>query len=95
MLKRGDISYKYSIAIPKDAPILATLREEDKQIRKGDVFECIQHVVMEDGSVAYVKGKKYASEIDDCITDESHEDTHYWNVIEDSNYNWWDYFKRL
>ena len=71
------------------------VREEDNQIHKGDVFECIQHVVMDDGSVAYVKGKKYASEIDNCITDESHEEYHGWSVIEDSDYNWWDYFKRI
>jgi hypothetical protein len=72
-----------------------SVREEDKKIHKGDVFECVEHVVMEDGSVAYVKGKKYASEVDNCITDESHEEYHYWNVIEDSDYNWWHYFKRI
>lgn len=67
----------------------------DKQIRKGDVFECIQHVILDDGSVAYVKGKVYASEKDDCITDETHEDNHYWNVQEDEDDNWWHYFKRI
>jgi hypothetical protein len=72
-----------------------SVREEDKKIREGDVFECIQHVVMEDGSVAYVKGKKYASEIDGCITNENHEESHCWNVIEDSDYDWWHYFKRI
>ena len=39
--------------IVNDTPI----RKQDKQIRNGDVFECIEHVVMEDGSVAYIKGK--------------------------------------
>lgn len=70
-------------------------REEDNQIHKGDVFECIQHVVMEDGSVAYVKGKKYASEKDGCITDETHDENHEWNIIEDDEENWWLYFKRI
>lgn len=67
----------------------------DRQIRKGDVFECIQHVVIDDGSVAYIKGKAYASEKDDCITDETHDDNHYWNVQEDEDDNWWHYFKRI
>lgn len=67
----------------------------DKQICKGEVFECIQHVILDDGSVAYIKGKAYASEKDDCITDETHEDNHYWNVQEDDEDNWWHYFKRI
>lgn len=50
----------------------------------------IEHVVMKDGSVAYIKGKKYASEKDGCITDENHE----WNIQEDDEENWWHYFKR-
>jgi hypothetical protein len=67
----------------------------DKQIRKGDVFECIQHVVMEDGSVAYIKGKAYASEKDGCITDEQHNENHEWNIQEDDEENWWHYLKRI
>lgn len=95
ILKRGDISYQCSIEIPTDAPVLAMVREEDKKIYEGDVFECIEHVVMEDGSVAYVKGKKYASEIDSCITDENHNENHEWNIQEDEEDNWWHYFKRI
>lgn len=71
------------------------IREQDKQIRKGDVFECIQHVVMEDGKVAYRKGKAYASEKDGCITDEGHEESHYWCTQEDDEDNWWNYFRRI
>jgi hypothetical protein len=71
------------------------VREEDKQIRKGDVFECIQHVVMEDGEVLYRKGKAYASEIDGCITDDEHDENHEWNIQEDAEDNWWHYFKRI
>ena len=95
VLKRGDISYECSIVIPNDAPVLAMLREEDKKIHKGDVFECIQHVVMDDGEVLYRKGKAYASEIDGCITDENHDENHKWNIQEDDEENWWHYFKRI
>lgn len=69
--------------------------EEDKKIRKGDVFECIQHVVMEDGSVAYIKGKTYASEEDGCITDDNHDEKHQWSSREDDEERWWHYFKRI
>lgn len=70
-------------------------RVGDDKIRKGDVFECIEHVVMEDGSVAYIKGKTYASEIDGCITNEQHNESHQWNIQEDEEENWWHYFKRI
>lgn len=72
-----------------------SLREEDKKIRKGDVFECIEHVVMDDGEVLYRKGKAYASEIDGCITDEQHDENHEWNIQEDDEENWWHYFRRI
>ena len=95
VLKRGDISYECSIEIPNDAPVLAMLREEDKKIREGDVFECIEHVVMDDGEVLYRKGKAYASEKDGCITDDNHDENHEWNIQEDDEENWWHYFKRI
>jgi NTP pyrophosphatase (non-canonical NTP hydrolase) len=79
IIKRGDVIFP----------------DLNKLIRKGDVFECIQHVVMEDGSIAYVKGKTYASEKDGCITDESHDEIHEWNIQEDDEENWWHYFKRI
>lgn len=60
----------------------------NKQIHKGDVFECIQHVVMENGRVAYIKGKAYASEEDGCITDEEQAENHEWNIQEDAEDNW-------
>ena len=72
-----------------------SVREEDKQIRKGDVFECIEHVIMDDGEVLYRKGKAYASEIDGCITDEQHDENHEWNIQEDDEENWWHYFRRI
>ena len=69
--------------------------KEDKKIHKGDVFECIEHVVMEDGEVAYRKGKAYASEIDGCITDDEYDANHRWSIQEDGEDNWWHYFKRI
>ena len=69
--------------------------KEDKKIREGDVFECIQHVVMEDGGVAYIKGNTYASEKDGCITDETHDEDHEWNIQEDDEENWRHYFRRI
>lgn len=69
--------------------------KEYKKIRKGDVFECIQHVVMEDGKVLYRKGYAYASEKDDCITDEQHDLNHIWIEDENEENNWWNYFKRI
>lgn len=65
------------------------------KIRKGDVFECIEHVVMEDGEVLYRKGKAYASEVDGCITDEQHDENHQWVEDENEEDNWWHYFKRI
>lgn len=64
-------------------------------IRKGDVFECIEHVIMDDGKVAYIKGKTYASEANGCITDEQHDEIHYWNTQEYEGNNWQKYFKRV
>ena len=93
--EKEPISAEFSIVIPKDAPVLAMVREEDGKIRKGDVFECIQHVVMDDGEVLYRKGKAYASEIDGCITDDNHDERHEWNIQEDDKENWWHYFKRI
>jgi hypothetical protein len=50
---------------------------------------------MEDGSVAYIKGKAYASEKDGCITDDHHNENHQWNIQGDDKENWWHYFKRI
>lgn len=72
-----------------------SLPKEDKKIRKGDVFECIQHVVMNDGEVLERKGKAYASEVDGCITDEQHDENHQWGADENDEDNWWHYFKRI
>lgn len=66
----------------------------DKQIRKGDMFECIEDVVMDDGEVSYIKGKVYASEANGCITDEQHCKNHHWDC--EAEYDcWYNCFKRV
>lgn len=71
----------------------AMVCKHDTKILKGDVFECIENVVMDNDEVAYIKGKTYYSEFDECITDEQHEDKHYWTG---TNGDFWkDYFKRI
>lgn len=52
-------------------------------IREGDYFECIKDVIMEaDGEIAYIKGKQYRSDQDDCITNESGDINHFWNKVD-------------
>lgn len=66
----------------------------DKQIFKGDMFECIEDVVMDDGEVSYIKGKVYASEANGCITDEQHCKNHHWDC--EAEYDcWYNCFKRV
>lgn len=91
--ERNLVSDKIMRCIEREEGIV--INEEDKKIHKGDVFECIQHIVMDDGKVYYRKGKAYASEKDGCITDETHDESHYWIIQEDAEDNWWHYFKRI
>lgn len=52
-------------------------------IKEGDYFECIKDVIMEaDGEIAYIKGKQYRSELDNCITIELGDIEHYWNDVD-------------
>lgn len=47
---------------------------------------------MEDnGEIAYIEGKKYLSEMDNCITDEQGTESHYWYEKDDT----WNYFMKL
>jgi hypothetical protein len=78
----------------KEVDNLITSIKDDKQIRKGDMFECIEDVITDDGEVYYVKGKMYASDVKGCITDEQKDEYHYWEVCGYIGY-WWNYFKRL
>lgn len=90
------VSAEFSLVIPDDAPILAMLREEDKKIHKGDVFECIKNLGLGkylgincDDECAYTRGKKYLSEDNGCIT------CNFGNHISLENLDWWKYFKRI
>lgn len=50
-------------------------------IKKGDEFECIKPVIMDDNplDVVYTEGELYISEYDGCITDNQNNKSHYWN----------------
>ena len=67
----------------------ATPISRDLKIRKGDKFECIEDVIMDDGEIAYRKGGVYVSERDSCITDLQGCDIHIWET------DWPEYFKRI
>ena len=78
----------------KEVDNLISSIRDDKQIRKGDVFECIQHVVMDDGEVSYIKGKMYTSDVKGCITNEQKDEFHRWEDCDDNDC-WCNYFKRM
>lgn len=92
VVKVGDIENISGKAIFLAAPLAPP---NCCKIHKGDVFECIQHVVMDDGEVLYRKNKAYASEKDGCITDDNHDENHKWDIQENDEENWWYYFKRI
>lgn len=50
-------------------------------IKKGNEFECIKPVIMDDNplDVAYTEGELYISEYDGCITDNQNNKRHYLN----------------
>ena len=70
------------------------ISRSDKQILKGDVFECIQDVIMDDGEVSYIKGKMYTSDVKGCITNEQKDEFHRWEDCDDNDC-WCNYFKRM
>lgn len=49
-------------------------------IKKGDKFKCIRDVIMENNpkDIAYNSGIIYTSDLDDCITDNKNNLSHYW-----------------
>ena len=52
-----------------------------KKIQKGSRWLCIKTVVMDDtDETAYIEGKMYKSEMNDCITDEEGLISHQWTV---------------
>lgn len=59
-------------------------------VKKGDQYRCIKDVVMDgSGPVAYIKGKVYESEYENCLTDEQGEKTHtvYGSILESEDQN--------
>lgn len=82
------VSAEFSIVIPDDAPILAMVREEDKKIRKGDVFECIKELELPNGEKPFKLGATYKSDTAGCITDKNGLQP----FFED---DWGNYFKRI
>lgn len=66
------------------------IREQDKQIRKGDKFECIKYrAAGEYDEIIFTRGKTYISESDGCVTDNTGTQTDW------SKFDWWHYFKRI
>lgn len=69
----------------------------DNEINEGDKFECIKDAVMDDGVTAYIKGRIYISERNDCITNEQNMKEHYWagRHYGAENTPWTEYFRRI
>ena len=61
------------------------------KIRKGEKFLCLKDYVMNDDSIAYIKGHTYLADQDDCIQDEIDETNHVMTNQED----FFEYFKPL
>ena len=62
----------------------------NKQIHKGDKFECIKHfAIIERDEIIFTRGKSYVSESDGCITDNT--GTQRWC----EKFYWQEYFKRI
>ena len=57
-------------------------------IKKGDKFECIKDVIMDNNpkDIAYTSGKIYISELDGYITDDQNKVNHYWSNEESEQY---------
>lgn len=57
-------------------------------IKKGDKFECIKDVMMDNNpkDIAYTSGKIYISELDGSITDDQNKVNHYWSNEESEQY---------
>lgn len=57
-------------------------------IKKGDKFECIKDVIMDNNpkDIAYTSGKIYISELNGYITDDQNKVNHYWSNEESEQY---------
>lgn len=83
------------------ANVPTTIKQEQRtrKIQRGDIFECVEDVVMHDNDeIAYAKGYIYHSHCDGCITDEQGDEQHYWDCglnVDECTDKWEDYFKRI
>lgn len=57
-------------------------------MKKGEKYKCIKTVVMDDGEIAYIKGKTYPCEQDGCITDEQGDEEHNWDMSDRDSEIW-------
>lgn len=92
----GDTIISEGVTYIPPTPIPPTPRKfESDRILVGDEFICIKDVVMEDGPISYIKGKRYISHNTDCITDEQGDVRHYW--VEDNKfvYDFKEHFKPI
>ena len=64
---------------------------KEYKIKKGDRFLCIKKYKMEDGEIAYIKGKEYLSEGNTYLTDEQGD---YFHKMEDQS-NFFEHFQLI
>jgi hypothetical protein len=50
------------------------------EIKNGNIYVCIKNYKMENGEIAYTKGKKYFSKVDGYLTDNSIDVFHKMNI---------------
>ncbi len=55
---------------------------ESETPKVGEWWECIDDVVMTNGAIKFIKGKKYICENDDCLTNEDKSKLHYMGSTE-------------
>ena len=55
---------------------------ETETPKVGEWWECIDDVVMTNGAIKFIKGKKYICENDDCLTNEDKSKLHYMGSTE-------------
>lgn len=71
------------------------------KVIKGKQYLCKQDVIMDDGELAYIKGRVYMSENDGCITDEEGDSEHEWHsdseheLRSEYDYRFEDYFEEI
>lgn len=69
--------------------------DEAKTLNVGDKMLCIETVVMDDGTIAYVVGRTYSVKEANCITDEQGCTNHIWRYDISETDNWHNYFRKV